>query len=338
MFEKARLQLTAWYLLIIVVISILFSITIYHVSTQEIERAINRLEYRRQFPNRPMPDWVLSPQDLIDAAVLEELREVKRQIFLMLATVNTGIFLIAGIGSYFLAGRTLNPIKQMVDEQNQFVSDASHELRTPIATLRAEMEASLLEKHISESGARQLISSNLEELGVLQQLTDKLLHTGKAHTFSANGQMKKLALRSILQQAQKKLLSLAHKKKIVLEDKVRDAFVAGDQQKLTEVFVILLDNAIKYSNQKTTVTISSKIIGKKVIVSITDQGIGISRKEQYHIFDRFYRADLSRSQTEGFGLGLAIAQQIVQSHNGLIRVKSSLAKGSTFLVELPQEN
>jgi len=241
---------------------------------------------------------------------------------------------MAGGSGYFLAGRTLKPIKDMVDEQNQFISDASHELRTPIATLRAEMEGKLLEKNISNTDARNLINSNLEELERLQKLSDGLLKLTRV----PNNHIRyheRVEVFKITEKAIKKTAALAKKKKITIKNNITSLEIWGQEDSLIDLLVILLDNAIKYSPNSSIIEISAKKEGQSVIIAVTDQGMGISQTDLPHVFERFYRADKSRSQAPGYGLGLAIAQKIAQMHMGNIKVKSQPDKGSTFEVVLP---
>lgn len=335
MFESARLKLTAWYLLIITLISLLFSVAFYHASTREIERLINRLEFRQEFPGRPVPDrrFLFENPNLPN---LEELEQSKRQLMFMLLLINSGVIAVAGVAGYFLAGRTLRPIKEMIDEQHQFISDASHELRTPIATLRAEMEGSLLEKHISDKQARTLISSNLEELGTLQGLSNNLLQLAQVDTVGLEKSMQNLSILEVIKAAERKVKLLANKKQITLKTQSKEYVVSGDKASLIEALVILLDNAVKYSPTKTTIIISTKENSRTVTIEVKDQGIGISEKDLPHIFERFYRADASRSKTEGYGLGLSIAKKIIEGHHGTIAVKSNENQGTTFSITLPR--
>jgi two-component system sensor histidine kinase CiaH len=333
-FHSARLRLTAWYLLIIMVISILFSVAFFNTATNELERVINRIQFREQHPHEKIPNRP-PPSEGHTPPTLEDLQESKNRLVLILVIINGAIFVFAGGAGYFLAGRTLLPIKLMMDEQNQFITSSSHELRTPIATMRAEMEGSLLEKHISDKQARELIMSNLEELGGIQELTNNLLKLAQIHNTDTAKQREDFTLTDLIQIAEKKVLSLAKKRQITISTNVKEAIVTGDKSRLAEVFVILLDNAIKYSPEKTTVHITSETVRNHAKISISDQGIGIDEKDLPHIFNRFYRADQSRSQTEGFGLGLSIAQTIVETHGGSIQVKSKIQHGTTFIVTLP---
>ncbi|MCD8485002.1 hypothetical protein LRY60_05450 [Candidatus Woesebacteria bacterium] len=182
MFNLARLKLTGWYLVIIFLISGLFSVAFYQTSTREIQRILTRVQMIEKERQRRSGEFPLVPPP--GAPSIEELEASKQRLFVNLIFINGFILVVAGGAAYFLAGKTLTPIKAMVEEQNQFITNSSHELRTPISTLRAEMEGSLLEKQISDKQARKLIQSNIEELGKLQKLSDKLLQIAKVHNMS----------------------------------------------------------------------------------------------------------------------------------------------------------
>jgi signal transduction histidine kinase len=334
MFQSTRLKLTAWYLLIILFVSVLFSIAIFGNISSQIEGLIRMQNERiRNFQERPNQNNLPPPAPPIISA--EELQQQELQLIYTLIFINLGIMMIAGGSGYFLAGRTLRPISLMIDEQNQFISDASHELRTPIATLRAEMEGKLLENSISDKQARSLISSNLEELGKLQNLSNNLLKLAQIHFINGNASREDISILEIVKTAVNKITPLAKKKNITIVIKAREAIINGNKNTLTEVFVILLDNAVKYSPEDTEINVSSINLAQKIKISVADQGIGISEKDLPHIFERFYRADKSRSQTAGYGLGLSIAKNIIESHSGSINVTSETGKGTVFVVELP---
>lgn len=332
MFNKARLKLTAWYLAIIFLISGLFSVAFYQTSTREIQRIVVRMQMIQEEQQGRFNRVLLPPHG---APSIEELQTAKERLLMNLIMIDGVILIVAGGAAYFLAGRTLTPIRQMVDEQNQFISNSSHELRTPLSTLRAEMEGSLLEKHISDKKARQLITSNLEELGKLQGLSNKLLQLAKIHNPSPVRYEEQLSIKEVIESAVKQIQTLANTKQVNIELKLHDSIVQGDKESLHELFVILLDNAIKFSIEKGGVKIVSKETEDRVVISVTDQGVGIPEEDVEHIFERFYRSDKSRFEIEGFGLGLSIAQQIVEKHDGTIKVVSKVDKGSTFTVSLP---
>lgn len=331
MFQSARLTLTAWYLLIIMLISITFSFALYNLTTQELQRVIRRQEFRQlhpatDFTDQPRPITPLSVQDLEDSG--ERLR-------ITLVLINACIFVLAGGAGYFLAGRTLKPIKNMVDEQNRFITDASHELRTPLTVLRAEMEASLLEKNVSGKDTLLLIKSNLEEVIHLQLLSDNLLQLTNPQ--NKHAVFEKISLEEIMKNAIKKVSAMSKQKHIAIKNLTTDVAIPGDKSALLQLFINLLDNAIKYSTAHTSITITSETSDRTVSINFVDQGIGIDEKDLPHIFDRFYRVDKSRSKnsTSGYGLGLSIAKKIVTVHGGTITVRRNEKHGMTFIVSLP---
>lgn len=339
MFQSARLKLTAWYLVLIMAISIVFSIVIYQGITQEIDRSLRMQQfriYRIQHPDAAPPTFVISPNNLpIDYSEIYE--SATNRIRLVLILINAGIFLLAGGAGYFLAGRTLRPIQEMVDEQNRFITDASHELRTPLTALRSEIEVNLRDEKLSLEEAKSLLASNLEEVENLQSLSDNLLQLAQHQQPQVIEVKSAISLADVLEEAVHKVQSLAKKKYITIEQKkVGTIKVNGDKQSLIQLFVILLENAIKYSSEKTIVSITTKSVDHMIHVLVSDEGIGIDKKDIPHIFDRFYRADSSRTKQDvsGYGLGLAIAKKIIEGHNGEISVKSEKNKGTTFTVQL----
>lgn len=334
MFESARLKLTAWYLLIIMLISGFFSMAFYQAATQEIQIIMDKIQYEQQRQDTEFPEY--SRGYRLPPFSLEDLQAVKDRIKFNLILLNGFIFIVAGGAGYFLAGRTLRPIKLMIDEQNQFISSASHELRTPIATMRAEMEGSLLEKNISDREARHLINSNLEELSTLQELTNSLLRLAHVHNVKAEKYAEVLSMDTVLKTALKKIAPLAKKKDITIDIESVDAKIIGDKRSLIEVFVILLDNAVKYGPEKSHISVRSTTEKGMIVVHVEDNGIGINKKDLLRVFERFYRADKARNK-DGYGLGLSIAKKIVETHDGTISVKSKLKKGTTFTVQLPQQ-
>lgn len=331
MFHSARLKLTAWYLLIIMCISIFFSIAIYNVSTRDIQRVVNRLKYEEENPSNPF----LVP-DLLSEVHIQNLLDAEEHLRWTLIIINATILLVSGGAGYFLAGLTLKPIQKMVDEQNRFITDASHELRTPLTALRSEMEATLLDKRLSSKDTKKLIESNLEEVVHIQTLSDDLLKLAQYEKKTPTA-LRDVSLLQIIEDALKKVAPLAKQKHILIENSLVDEIVSGDSTSLSQLFIILLDNAIKYSPNHTTITLAGEKIDHKVKVSLKDQGIGIEDKDIHQIFDRFYRVDKSRTSTDvrGYGLGLSIAKKIVEEHKGIITVKSKIHEGTTFTVTLP---
>jgi signal transduction histidine kinase len=141
-----------------------------------------------------------------------------------------------------------------------------------------------------------------------------------------------------VEEAVKKVRPQAEKKQIVITVIATLANIKADKQGVVRVMTILLDNAVKYSGENQEITVETKKLGKRVLIEVTDKGIGISKQDLPHIFDRFFRADKSRSKLRfpGYGLGLTIAKEIVEANGGEIKVRSKLNKGTKFSVVLPE--
>jgi len=256
-----------------------------------------------------------------------------------LAYFNLFILMLSAFASYFLARWTLRPLKEAADEQNRFTADASHELKTPLAALRTEIEVTLRDKNFSASSAKKILTSNLEEIGKLETLSSALLKLAKLDE-TTKVDFTTLNLDEVIVAAYEKVESLAKKKNIEFEAKLKNAKIFGDQTMLTELFVMLLDNAIKYSPKNSKIILKMSSENKHHLVKIKDFGIGIKSSDLPRIFDRFYRADQSRtknqlaSETDGYGLGLSIAKQIVDLHSGEITASSTAGNGSEFSIKL----
>lgn len=343
MFHSARLKLTVWYLLIIMIISISFSAFIYFGAAREYDRIINIEHYRVGHPSQPgiIPPrlqndvelFSVSPQQDADLAEWARLRVLEA-----LFGINVIILFLSALSGYFLAGRTLRPIKNMLDEQNRFITDASHELNTPLTALKTALEVNLRNNKLDLKQAKDVLKSNLEDVNNLQSLSEELMGVVMYQKQNGNFKLVQVSLPEVINASIERVKALADKKKIQIKVDVPKTFVTGDGKSLTDLFVILLDNAIKYTEGKQSISVIAKKEDSLVNVFVKDNGVGIKKEDLAHIFDRFYRADSSRTKQKvgGYGLGLSIAKRIVSLHNGNIRVESELGKGSTFIVTLPQ--
>ena len=320
MFQSARLKLTAWYLLIIMVVSITFSLVIYRVLVNELVRFERAARFRMERRINP-----------------EIIEEIKQRIALRLFLVDSLILVFSGGLGYFLAGKTLKPISEMVEEQNRFISDASHEFRTPLTSLKSSLEVHLRDKNLSLKDAKALIKDNIEEVNKLQSLSDSLLELAQFQKPGNHLSFESLSLKDIVSLSVRKVSPMAKKKQINIISEVSNIKIEGVKQSLIDLLIILLDNAIKYTPSRQTVNISAEKTDGTVLLSVKDQGIGIDKKDLPFIFDRFYRSDKGRSKSEisGYGLGLSIAQKIVKLHNGSISAESKPGSGSVFRVKLP---
>jgi two-component system sensor histidine kinase CiaH len=330
-FQIARLRLTAWYLLIIMLVSIFFSVAIFHFQSDDLMHRFGRFIFR---PNRdpslfPPPSLQVITGQQIVSDTLERLRW-------NLFYINLGILAFSAGASYFLAGRTLRPIQESMNEQTRFIADASHEIRTPLTALKTSTEVALRDKHLTVRGAKELLSSNLTRINNMQGLAEALLTLAKNGELG-NAEKVPVNLQKVVDNALISVTEQAQKKRIAIETKIGSKKVLGDEKALTQLLAILLDNAIKYGPTKAEVKITAESLDHLVEINVTDTGPGIKKSDLPFIFNRFYRSDKSRSaETAGFGLGLPIAKKIVEDHGGSISVESSFGEGTHFTVRLPR--
>ncbi len=333
MFKSARIKITAWYLLAILVISFIFSIAIYRTVASDLTARYVNIE---NYIKNNVGDMEKIPP-VLKNILQNDLRAAKQRVVIMLLFANGAIIIISAFVGYFLAGRTLQPIEEMVEEQNRFIADASHELRTPLAALKTSTEVALREKKISGVEARNILEENLEDIGSLELLSERLLHLSQYQKGERVLAYERINLGKSIKVSYKKILPLARKKNIEIDIEVQDDYIEADRVSIEEIILILLDNAVKYTPDGGRVSINSRIEGRNAVIKVIDSGPGIGPRDIPRIFDRFYRADHSRSKIEvsGFGLGLPIVKRVVELHHGSVSVSSKIGSGSTFTVRLP---
>jgi len=329
--RSAVFQLTIWYLAIIMVLSVGFSYALYRMSDAELNRGLRRQQdvfLNQTFPNFPGFD------DLRE----QQMKETRDRFQSNLILFNLIVLLAGGAVSYLLARRTLKPIDEAFVAQSRFTADASHELRTPLTAIQTEIEVALRDPAFTKEAATNLLKSNLEEVAKLKALSDGLLRL--ARDDAGRDMWESVSLKDVATAAVEQTSSVAATKEISIENTVGDITIKGDQVSLTELLTILIDNAIKYSNPNTSIKLTAKKKEDTATLSIIDHGLGIKASDLPHIFDRFYRADPSRSKEKvaGYGLGLSIAKKIAELHGGSITVKSTPGNGSTFTIRLPRHN
>ena len=220
----------------------------------------------------------------------------------------------------------------------QFTADASHELRTPISVMRTNAEITL-RKPRTESEYREALSQILGETETLSRLVEQLLDLARADSGAAALAMSRTNLSEALQKASRQAQVLAERKELKITTQLPEqpVWVQGDAAALERLFLIFLENAVKYTPSGGHVDVRLKSQDSIAITEIRDSGIGIAAHDIPHIFKRFYQADPSRSRENGGrGLGLAIGRWIAQIHGGDIGVESEVAKGSSFQIRLPR--
>ncbi|MCU0552195.1 MAG: HAMP domain-containing histidine kinase [Leptolyngbya sp. Prado105] len=248
--------------------------------------------------------------------------------------------LTIGAASWALAGIAMRPVYDSYQQIQQFTADAAHELRTPLAAIQANVEATLGTTSLSEAqGTLQTIE---RQNARLSQLVQDLLMLSRMDlkVFPMKHQI--VCLNDVVQDLVEELAALALSAHITLKEELNvnhAVNVMGDEEQLYRLVTNLITNAIQYTPADGTVTVQLSIEDQTAIIQVQDTGIGIAATDQARVFDRFYRVSSDRSRhTGGAGLGLAIASAIVDAHHGKIHVQSELGKGSLFTVQLPMKS
>ena len=227
-------------------------------------------------------------------------------------------------------------------ERRLFVSNVSHELRTPLTSVKSYLEA-LDEGALYEPVAPDFIKVSLDETNRMMRMVTDLLHLSRIDNATSHLDVELInftAFITFILNRFDKMRSQDEDKKyeLVRDYPINSVWIEIDTDKMTQVIDNILNNAIKYSPDGGKITVSMKTTDDQMILSISDQGLGIPKEDLPKIFDRFYRVDKARSRAQGgTGLGLAIAKEIVKQHNGFIWAKSEYGKGSTFTIVLPYD-
>lgn len=325
LFHSATIKLTTWYVIILTIICLMFSVIVYRITINEVQHRLSSYTSQTQ-ELRPMSPF----KQRLGEIRAKELSQARTNLVIILLYTNLIIIVVGGVGAYFLAKRTLKPIETVHEQQARFVSDASHELRTPLATITTELEAALRDKSLSKSEMKELLESNLEEVQRLTKLSNMLLALSTGNTtalqqtsFDLGASITSITTR--LDETSARISFIPPKTPIV---------VTAHQPSIEELMIILIDNALKYSppTSKVTVSLTSQ---QKAVVRVTNSGKGIMPEHLPKIFDRFYRGDTARTSGQGYGLGLSLARQISDLHNAELSVSSTPEKQTDFWFSLP---
>ena len=224
-------------------------------------------------------------------------------------------------------------LEQALDTQRRFVADASHELRTPLTTVRGNLALLSHEPPLAPEERAEVVGDTREEIERLIRLVNQLLTLARADAGQPLKQ-EPFALEPLLEDVYRQIKTLAPERNIT-RGNFDDVRVRGNRDALKQVLVILLDNALVHTNADAQIAFDTKRVNAHVEIRVRDTGAGMSPETMKHIFERFYRGDASRTGRRSTGLGLAIAQDLVQAQNGTLRVASEIGQGSEFIVTLP---
>lgn len=331
MFQSATLKLTAWYLAILMAISITFSVVIYQLSYREISFRLENLQHSiiNDFDNPVSFNGYFNNGP--NSPLTTESHKASEQMIISLVYINIVVFVAGGLGAYFLARRTLEPIERAHESQSRFTSDASHELRTPLAAMKTELEVNLRDPNLSSEEARELLESNLEEVNKLIQLSEMLLHLSRLDHDKL--EVRTVDLPVLLEEALKRYP--VHKDRFDITTR-KHATTLANEPSISELMGILMDNALKYSPEGSPIRVRIFTQRGHVGFEIKNSGDKIPDEKLPKLFERFFRGDISRTNgaKNGYGLGLSIAKKIIDIHHGDLTV-SSTDEETVFTFYLP---
>ena len=322
-FLKARLKLTLFYTVSLFVIIVVFSSLLYALFVNSIK---NNFEFEEG--NSSESASIKEYQVLNDAI---------NKLKLTLIISDAGIIIIVSLLGYFLSNRTLRPIKNSLEEQKRFVSDSAHELRTPLTIMKTSIETVAAGEKKSVKEYQVLTKDLLEETNKLINISNGLLFLSKKDSGVLQNSHEDIDISSICEKQINFFEPYATQKSISLRSDIKGQYhIKGNYEQLNQLLTNLLKNAIDYNKKDGSVYLSLESDKNNVILKVKDTGIGISPDDLKHIFNRFFKADKSRSMSDsGAGLGLSIIKEIVSLHRGIIKINSILNKGTEITVSFP---
>ncbi len=283
------------------------------------------------------PEGAFAVQDVVAVAIVDTETALLRRLLVIILAVTAAGMLAVVVAGYFLAWRALVPIRSAWERQQQFVADASHELRTPLTVIKANAELLLRYpgRTIEEESVR--ITNVVREANRMNKLVATLLTLARADAGQPELSREEVALGELVAAAAEQFGPLAERKGVALQAAAEDGVtLSADRERLQQLLVILLDNALKFTPAGGRITVACRRQAGQAVLTVADTGCGIPPADVPRIFDRFFRGDRARSRGEGgSGLGLAIAHWIVESHGGRIRAESAMGAGTKIIVTLP---
>lgn len=316
-FVQARFRLSILYTIVFGLLVILFSAGLYYLFAADIHEDMSSV-----FPEKSEQVRIIN-------------QHKSKLLYIMLIIDGCMLIFISG-ASFYLAGKTLHPIQKNYEAQKNFIADASHELRTPIAILKADLEVNIQDNKITPT-IKKLFKSYLEEVDQMKVIVENLLTLFRFDSNQMHVEKKCIDLNTLLTKSTNSLRSYAQRKKVKLQ-LVNDAQVRvlGDALLLQQAYRNILKNAIEYSENGAIVSIHLMGTRQRASIEVNNKGAVIPKEMIGHVFDRFYRTDASKKKrSEGVGLGLPISKYIIEKHLGSLSIASTAQKGTTVQFLLP---
>jgi signal transduction histidine kinase len=273
------------------------------------------------------------------ARSLKGVQQTIGRLVLLLLPLGLGGLGAALFGGLYMAGRAMRPARESFERQRAFVADASHELKTPLTLIRADAEMVLYRGHLNEED-RKLVDHALAETERMSAILSDLLLVARLDAGKADLATKPFDLVSVLSEEAERFGVRAAAKEIRLEVQVPGELPArGDPKRTGQILSVLLENAVRFTPPGGSIALSGRLQDRWVEANVTDTGHGISPDHLPRVFDRFYRAETSRTRGKsgGTGLGLAIARDLARAQGGDLVAESAKDGGATFRLRLPRE-
>lgn len=270
----------------------------------------------------------------IDTTSREEILTTLIYSFL---AVGLAMLVVLFFFSRFFANRSIEPVREAFEKQKQFIGDASHELKTPLAVINTNADVLLANRDESIRSQEKWLRYIKSETERMAKLTGDLLYLTEMDDSRSNMVQSRFDLSDAVENVMLTMEAVVFEKDLTLNYEIEPALsITGSREQIVQVTMILLDNAIKYANARGQIDVSLKQEHGEIALSVSNTGEGIHAEHLPRVFDRFYRTDKSRTRSQGgHGLGLAIARSIVEQNKGRISVKSTVGEKTTFTVQFP---
>ncbi|MBM7544079.1 HAMP domain-containing sensor histidine kinase [Periweissella beninensis] len=279
-----------------------------------------------------LADWLLRPMENIAKTIAEVEKDPQTRQRVEKLERNDELTDLA-----YILNEMLDRMQRFIDQQSRFVEDVSHELRTPVAIVKGHME--LLNRWGKDDPEvlNDSIKASLDEMKRMETLVQEMLDLTRADQVEINFRHEETDVQDVIYQVYDNFKMIHPEFKFSLEDDIyKQTLISIYRNHLEQIMIILSDNAVKYSNNRKEIHFSMSGNAKEVQIAVQDFGEGIEEEDARHVFDRFYRVDKARSREKGGnGLGLSIAQKLIEGYGGKITLESSIGHGSIFRITLP---
>jgi signal transduction histidine kinase len=251
-----------------------------------------------------------------------------------IALAGSLIIVFMGIGSWWLAGRSLRTAQNAWDMQRSFIANASHELRAPLTLIRASSEVIIRQ---GGDGSRQsdLLKNITDECDHMSQLVEDLLLISKLDSHQLKLDINEVPVAGLLEDVKRQFTPLAEKKRVNVIVGENTGMVKGDRLRLRQILIILVDNALRFTPKGGSIELSSRLSSRMVTVTVLDNGQGIPAEHLEHLFERFFQPETGKNDDNSNGLGLSIAKSLVEAHGGTIQITSNVGDGTRVTLTLP---